>query len=325
MHSGFDYPRVRPTGSDARETVDARRAPNAVHLLPSLLNHSCVGNARARAFSDILAVRAVARIRAGTEITIPYVEPERPYAERTDALKRFLGDTPCACALCEMDRADGEEALRRRELVADLPATALFEEPLESLEGWEADLNATYASERGVLRPALARVLHSLGEKLRKSARTRRDALEANMRGLASQGFVMTDPQWGPSAAAQMKRKRKDELPVDVDDLSMCVDVERAAVAMLRVVQHYRAKDNLVQAKRWLKAAQKGELCCCRVRERFGSDRHGSGEHRVWRRQGNVPTQGGGVVGRFWFEEVRTERTVKLVSSRVGCLLGTCI
>lgn len=263
MYNSFDYPRVRPTGANPEATMDARRAPNAVHLLPSLLNHSCVGNARARAFGDVLAVRAVARIHAGQEVTIPYVAPERPYAERVDALKRFLGDARCTCALCEMDRADGEESLRRRdELVAGLPATALFQEPLESLKGWEADLNATYASGRGTLRPALARVLHSLGEKLRQDARTRRAALEANIRGLACQGFVMTDPQWGPSPAAQMKRKKRDELPVDVEDLSMCVDVERAVIGMLRIVQHYRAEDNLVQAKRWLRAAQKGKRCC---------------------------------------------------------------
>lgn len=259
MHNGFDYSRVRPTGSDPVELLDPLRAPNTLYLLPSLLNHSCVGNARARAFADVLVVRAAARIGAGEEVTVPYVAPERPYAERADALKRFLGDAGCGCRLCEMDRADGAEALRRREdVVASMPSTALFQEPLASLEKWEADLNATYAPGRGALRPALMRVVHSLGEKLRKVERTRKQALEANIRGLACQGFVMTDPQWGPSAAAQLKRRRRDELPIDVDDLSMCVDVERAVIAMLRIVQHYRVEDNLVQARRWLRAAQKG-------------------------------------------------------------------
>lgn len=259
MYNSFDFSRVYPTGTDPVELLYPRRAPNAVHLLPSLLNHSCVGNARTRVFSDVLVVRAVARISAGEEVTVPYVAPERPYAERTDALKRFLGDAVCGCRLCDMDRADGEAALRRREeVVASVPNTALFQQPLASLETWEAELNATYASGRGVLRPALTRVVHSVGEKLRKVERTRKQALEANIRGLVGQGFVMTDPQWGPSAAAQLKRKWGDGLPIDVTDLSMCVDEERAVIAMLRIVQYYREENNLVQARRWLWAAQKG-------------------------------------------------------------------
>ncbi|KAH9833708.1 uncharacterized protein C8Q71DRAFT_859984 [Rhodofomes roseus] len=255
LYNTFDQYSLCPTGSEVIEDDRIRRSPNALHLLPSLLNHSCAGNARARAFGDVLAVRAVAPIRAGEEVTVPYVSTEKGYRDRVAALKKYFPEgQACECSVCEMDRADGEEKLdTREELLVQLPSGPLFKEPMVLLRTWESALEATHAPSRGPFRPALVRLVHSIGEQLRRDNATRAGALETNIRGLVRQGFRVTDTR----SDASLKRKLKDVLPVDTADLSICVDVERGLTAMLRIAQQFRAEANVVQAKRWLKAAQK--------------------------------------------------------------------
>ncbi|TFY52583.1 hypothetical protein EVJ58_g9932 [Rhodofomes roseus] len=255
LYNTFDQHSLCPTGSEVIEDDRIRRSPNALHLLPSLLNHSCAGNARARAFGDVLAVRAVAPIRAGEEVTVPYVSTEKGYRDRVAALKKYFPEgQACECSVCEMDRADGEEKLdTREELLVQLPSGPLFKEPMVLLRTWESALEATHAPSRGPFRPALVRLVHSIGEQLRRDDATRAGALETNIRGLVRQGFRVTDTR----SDASLKRKLKDVLPVDTADLSICVDVERGLTAMLRIAQQFRAEANVVQAKRWLKAAQK--------------------------------------------------------------------
>jgi len=259
LYNTFDQCSVHLAGGEYAEDGDMGHSPNALHLLPSLLNHCCAGNARVAVFGDILAVRAVAPIRAGEEVTVPYVSPDKGYHARAKALQRYFpAGWECECELCVMDRADGEDALRRREeVIRGLTAGPLFQEPMDRLRGFEAVLRATYAEGlRGTYRPALARVVHSIGEKLRADVATQTEALETTVRALVCQGFVMTDAARRDTAAAALKRKQKDTLPVDVTDLSKCVDIERAVLAMLRVAVWYRAEmKNVVQAKRWLKAA----------------------------------------------------------------------
>ncbi|KAH9937991.1 uncharacterized protein B0H18DRAFT_965005 [Fomitopsis serialis] len=238
LYNSFDQCSLHLAGYEYAEDGDMWHSPNALHLLPSLLNHSCAGNARVVVFGDILAVRAVAPIRAGEEVTVPYVSPDKGYHERAKALQRYFpAGWECECALCVLDRADGADALRRREaVVRGLTAGPLFQEPMDRLRGFEAALRATYAEARGTYRPALARVVHSIGEKLRADVATQTEALETTVRAL---------------------RRQKDTLPVDVTDLSRCMDVERGVLAMLRIAVWYRAEvKNVVQAKRWLKAAQ---------------------------------------------------------------------
>ncbi|KAH9927216.1 uncharacterized protein B0H18DRAFT_1003473 [Fomitopsis serialis] len=259
LYNSFDQCSLHLAGYEYAEDGDMWHSPNALHLLPSLLNHSCAGNARVVVFGDILAVRAVAPIRAGEEVTVPYVSPDKGYHERAKALQRYFpAGWECECTLCVLDRADGADALKRREaVVRGLTAGPLFQEPMDRLRGFEAALRATYAEARGTHRPALARVVHSIGEKLRADVATQTEALETTVRALVSQGFVMTDATRRDTTAAALKRRQKDTLPVDVTDLSRCMDVERGVLAMLRIAVWYRAEvKNVVQAKRWLKAAQ---------------------------------------------------------------------
>ena len=86
--------------------------PTGLYPLASLFNHSCGANAIWYCIGDVMIVRAAEPIASGTEITIPYTV-EESYVTRQSILQKHIREH-CACWLCEEDRRDGDERLRRR-------------------------------------------------------------------------------------------------------------------------------------------------------------------------------------------------------------------
>ncbi|TDL25386.1 hypothetical protein BD410DRAFT_637663 [Rickenella mellea] len=108
-------------------------SPDAIrtglYALPSLCNHSCLPAVSRMFFGDVLVMRACRNLKKGDEVTLEYLPGEMPFPERQDALSKF--DFICHCALCEADRADGDDARQRRELIASKFDAALWKNPEE--------------------------------------------------------------------------------------------------------------------------------------------------------------------------------------------------
>ncbi|GAA6041925.1 hypothetical protein JCM8097_000225 [Rhodosporidiobolus ruineniae] len=148
-----------------------RGNPSGLFLSTSLFNTSCVSNAKALTYRDVIVVRARTPIKAGEEVTVSYVTPAESYQGRTEVLKTHFDDG-CACPLCSLDRADGHKELARRsELVEErLPALRAaydrvkFADPTSDIRQklhrvlcvFVVELEKTYSPSRGPLKPELA-------------------------------------------------------------------------------------------------------------------------------------------------------------------------
>lgn len=151
--------------------------PTMPHPLPAILNHACVPNVSSRFLGDVVTIRALHALPAGTELVHQYVRGEQAYAVRQAELSKH--GFVCRCGLCALDRADGTEQLRRRAdlLARSLPATMDFsrltlkrgaedlegnQEASDSLHTLLKDIDSTYADARGPLRPELFDLWHQI-------------------------------------------------------------------------------------------------------------------------------------------------------------------
>ncbi|KAL3681677.1 hypothetical protein R1sor_024633 [Riccia sorocarpa] len=71
-------------------------------ILPSLINHSCLGNARYYSIGDFMFVRAITDIAEGEEVLVSYVEPLDSFEDRTSML--WMRGIICKCSLCSFAR-----------------------------------------------------------------------------------------------------------------------------------------------------------------------------------------------------------------------------
>lgn len=184
-------PAQSPTRSGAG-SMDAGELGKSTmpHPLPAILNHACLPNVASIFFSDMVTTRPLARLPKGTEIVHQYVRGEEPYGIRAAQLSKH--GFQCACMLCEMDRADGQEAYTARARIIQGEARAVFErsrvlmkrvdaskiggerpfiegEGMQDLDAHQDVLNAleqlqqrvdgTYAAQRGTLRPDLFAIM----------------------------------------------------------------------------------------------------------------------------------------------------------------------
>lgn len=87
-------------------------------ILPSHIKHACDASASAVFVGDFMFVRAKYKMKAGDEVTIPYIEAIASYEERSDELAQR--NAHCTCSLCRREQAE-PQALRtkRASLMAD--------------------------------------------------------------------------------------------------------------------------------------------------------------------------------------------------------------
>lgn len=138
-------------------------APSALYLLPSYMNHSCVGNVSYSFLGDVIFARARVPIAAGAELVDSYVDG----ADDLDARRAKLGKHGfvCGCELCGMDLRDGAGSrAERRSLgqeVTDLTDRIHHSKDanparhLDRIRALIAALDGTHHSTRPVLRPAV--------------------------------------------------------------------------------------------------------------------------------------------------------------------------
>ncbi|KAL4400899.1 hypothetical protein ACI68E_002223 [Malassezia pachydermatis] len=175
-------PAAVPAASAGDDPMSRSTMP---HPLPAILNHACLPNVSSVFFGDFVATRALHPLPAGTQIMHQYVQGEVAYHTRQAQLSKH--GFVCACGLCALDRADGDDQLRRREevLVREWPplmerSRAIFKggpsigdpadahrEMVEAMTAVAQSVDSTYASTRGALRPSLVDVYFRAAEHLR--------------------------------------------------------------------------------------------------------------------------------------------------------------
>lgn len=78
----------------------------------SYINHACLANAHKVFIGDMMLLRAVRPLKAGEEITLPYINPLEE--KRKDYLKGIWG-IDCSCSLCLAERSDDGKTTQSRQ------------------------------------------------------------------------------------------------------------------------------------------------------------------------------------------------------------------
>uniref|UniRef100_A0A915CL16 SET domain-containing protein n=1 Tax=Ditylenchus dipsaci TaxID=166011 RepID=A0A915CL16_9BILA len=86
------------------EEIEGHSTPNGLWILPSFINHSCIGNASRTFYGDIMTVYAIKDLKKDEEITFPCVSPLKPYQERLKHFQHYK--FICSCRLCQLDSSD---------------------------------------------------------------------------------------------------------------------------------------------------------------------------------------------------------------------------
>lgn len=250
-------PAAVPAASAGLDPMSRSTMP---HPLPAILNHACLPNVSSVFFGDFVATRALHPLPQGTQIMHQYVQGELAYDARQAQLSKH--GFVCGCALCELDRADGEDALHRRAalLARDWPplqerSRALFHggptvgdtgeahaDMVSALSALSAELEATYAPTRPGLRPALVDVWY-------RAALHAREADVAAAVPLAERSVAATGALLRRGDGA----RRLDALP----DLHF----DAAIRGMLLLAELYWAQSRRDEAFAWLASAAQTHHC----------------------------------------------------------------
>jgi hypothetical protein len=121
-----------------------------IWIKASYINHSCLGNVRRSFIGDMMIVRASKDLKAGTELTFPYVAPEGDYSPNVGQNFKSWGFV-CRCALCEdIKSTKASEVAKRKSLLGQLEriyksGLISHDMPTKSERLLKA-LNETYAS-----------------------------------------------------------------------------------------------------------------------------------------------------------------------------------
>lgn len=134
----------------------------------SAFNHSCGANALRRITEHYVTIRARRAIKAGEEVTVPYIASDAPRRLFDEIMKTHFGEAGCPCPECAAERAEDPDQKRfRKQLVAEeyatmqatvrQPATFSRRAALRSRMRLMLDrLEASYGSSNRTIRYTLA-------------------------------------------------------------------------------------------------------------------------------------------------------------------------
>lgn len=247
------------------KTIDADK-PAALHLLPSLFNHACFANTVRYSLGDVIVMRANQDIRCGTELTTAYAGGGN-HLTRAQSLTRLIGHEMCDCKLCTLDRADGDQACRKREeIFSEHERIKEFldrsKAPLSSVvfeNHYKSHISAienTYAPKRGCLRPATFFLHLALAQTYMERAAENHDvSLYDNARmsifaGLAAVGVVRKRTLIGNGTY----------IPIASDNLPCTGAHEDAMICMVQVAMTYHCQGKRLGAQEWVRAVNWREL-----------------------------------------------------------------
>ncbi|KDN44243.1 hypothetical protein K437DRAFT_139704 [Tilletiaria anomala UBC 951] len=288
------------------------------HPLPAILNHSCLPNVSSVFFGDVVTTRALHRLPTGTEIMHQYVKGEQPYAVRSAQLSKH--EFKCGCTLCVLDRGDGDENVKKRQAIMGGTLPALLErsrlvmkgqggpekevdvdalhDAMRSLQALVQDLQHTYSSTRGYLRPELMHV-HVEIAKICNCAGSLEQSIQVSERNAMLDefcpGFELADifwqsyldalavvgvqPRQGPSASSHTSSLTCDKMPdLHFDDALAC---------MLSIAKLYLRMEDTESAVAWTRTAFWAHECMINggvevFMDRWGQDETYADVLHVW-------------------------------------------
>lgn len=254
------------------------------HQLPAILNHSCLPNVSSVFFGDVVITRALRDLREGEEIGHEYVRGSVNYVGRQSILSKH--GFVCGCRLCNLDRADGTEALAARRHIFAVSAPAIFSRSdallrhgslddvlskqdalnhtkiRESLQELESKLDRTYNDHtRGKCRPELREVLeriarHSEREKLwYTSVRYHLRSLESVNAVLAPFWAAVADgqePEGAQESLESLVSQNLSQLPLEQ---APALDVDEAQVTLWRLAELFAKRKLTAVSGLWSRAA----------------------------------------------------------------------
>ncbi|KAF8580587.1 hypothetical protein K439DRAFT_1393632 [Ramaria rubella] len=248
--------------TDSNVEMDAEQdLPSAIFLLPSLVNHACLGNATRVFFREVMVVRAARNISEGEEILWPYSwKADENVYTRQKHLDNY--GFKCTCLLCEDDRAAGEQACRRREklvksmrnLDVSTKGTTLYKRKIiKDLEALAGQVAATYTSDHSTFRPALSLVQHRLSHELEIQAYHNPGlyyrAINEEIKSLEEAGISILDKSTSGRSSS------RTSLPIDKDKGLGMPGAGFCALETLMVAASFLSLREDVRAERWLRAA----------------------------------------------------------------------
>lgn len=201
--------------------------------------------ARAEGFGDVLVIRAAKNLVKGEQLTVVYT-PFDIFPRREKALKRWF--ERCDCSLCELDRADGPDRLRRR---AEISSRILSITSITSVRENIELLRKTYSPSRSSsIRPELfsahfhlANLLWGESKYSGTPAELCLEAIMEDMKSFEADGIRVIDLEVNPHCATH--------LPVSTDH----VPIRERVVNFLYVAARFNYLGATDRAERWLRAA----------------------------------------------------------------------
>ncbi|CAF1352315.1 unnamed protein product [Didymodactylos carnosus] len=121
------------TDSDLNPREDERNAfrynhltdsASGLFLMPSYINHTCLGNCIRSFVGDMMIVRALDDLPAGTELLMSYTDILLELEDRQSTIAKH-GFT-CDCKLCVLDRAESKDMRMRRQTAFQMFSSQTF-------------------------------------------------------------------------------------------------------------------------------------------------------------------------------------------------------
>ncbi|GAA5991778.1 hypothetical protein JCM10908_001138 [Rhodotorula pacifica] len=162
-----------------RETIQS-----GLFLGASAFNHSCAANALWEISNKFVFVRARTPIKAGDEVTVPYIPLDAPKRLFHEIMQAHFGPSGCRCSECAAERDESLETkiLRLQLIDSEYPrVVAAMRDPA----------NGTFG-KRVALRSRLRQIIEKLDESYTPSSRKIRDSLSQHYSAYAFMSEMRT-------------------------------------------------------------------------------------------------------------------------------------
>jgi hypothetical protein len=234
--------------------------PKALYTLPSMFNHACSPNAAYCSFKDVMVIRSLQDIKAGTEITLQYT-PGVTAMERATVLDAVL-EQQCDCLLCSQDRANPTGCKIRMELYqkgrsgGDSTMFSLLMNRTAMTKHLSSIL-ATFPPGQEPCGPIVlcTYTMDGLSANivgLKRSPAAWKYGIQQGFKALHAAGFVNIDKRMKVSA------KERFTLPVGKEKIPECMDIQ-CCLAMTTISSSFLSLGEHICAQRWRRCAWWGE------------------------------------------------------------------
>lgn len=256
--SGVTYMEFKPKSS-AKDKAGA-----ALYLLPSLFNHSCAPNASRQFFGDVMVIRALVDIPAGTQVYISYTN------EREDRQTRALENwnVVCNCAFCTEYRSQPSSAREKRAALLDeweekFPQyrqrndVKAMRKLLDSIRQTYPNNMTVPIHETSQIHHAIATCLQELAFKAQGSPSLYYEAIGEEISALEASGFRVVDKSVrDTSRPGGFDPHHRSELPIERKFPELAASSNPFYVmTCIMISACFLALDDKTRAERWLRAA----------------------------------------------------------------------